>query len=134
MMTIGFLAALLATPYATKTETGPAGSSGKDAPYGTVESLTDFAEQTAQGYVVLDFYTDWCHYCKLLSPVFSKMAEKFPTIRFVKINADKYRSIASQYKVRGFPTVILLNDGKEVKRNPGFMNESKFSSWISPYA
>ena len=133
-----FIIAMLATPFALRSDDIMTESAidqiSTTKAYGNVETLTNFAEQTSEGYVVLDFYTTWCHYCKLLNPVLTQMAGRYLNIRFIKINAETHRSIASQFGVRGFPTLILLKDGKEVKRNAGFMNAGKFAAWLNPYA
>jgi len=83
--------------------------------------------------VIVDFYTDWCGWCKKLD----KETYAAPEIKKrlkegwigVKINPEdetkkgtldgavvKYSDIARKYNVRGFPTIIFLDkDGKEVK-------------------
>ncbi len=62
--------------------------------------------------VVIDFYTDWCGYCKVLEnkifpdPEVSKLLENFTTLR---INGEEYPDIAGNFKVSGYPTVLFLD-------------------------
>lgn len=102
--------------------------------YGSVEDPKNFDEKIKEGYVVLDFFAPWCHPCKVFSPVFKKIAKKYKTIRFIKINVDKNKKLANQYSIRAMPTLIVLKDGKEIKRDAGFMNETMFERWIKEYA
>lgn len=74
----------------------------------------DFKNKT----VVLEFYADWCGYCKALKPTIEKLKEKNYTI--IEINVDKYPNIAREYGVRGLPTIIYIKDGKVVDRTIGY--------------
>ena len=71
--------------------------------------------------VLVDFYADWCGPCKMLGPVL----EKLDSIDVIKINVDNFGDLAKKYGVMSIPCVILFEDGKEIKRNIGFMNETK---------
>ncbi len=82
--------------------------------------------------VMIDFYTDWCGWCKKLDsdvygdPRVIKIASKFVC---VKINGDTKRELVSKYGVGGYPTIVFLNSkGKEVDRIPGFRPADGFLS------
>jgi len=79
----------------------------------------------------LDFYTDWCGYCKKLDA--QTLADKTVADTLnkhflsVKINGDNNRSLAAQYRVRGFPTLVFArHDGRPVFVIPGFVDEKYF--------
>ena len=76
--------------------------------------------------VLVDFYADWCGPCKMLGPVL----EKLDSIDVIKINVDNFGDLAKKYGVMSIPCVILFEDGKEIKRNIGFMNETKVKEFI----
>jgi len=62
--------------------------------------------------VVVDFYADWCAPCKMLAPVFQRMAEEYAgRARFVKVNVDEEASLAARFGISGIPTLILFKDG-----------------------
>jgi len=74
--------------------------------------------------VMVDFYTDWCGWCKKLdkdtysSPKVQGLADKFVC---VKVNGDTDRANTSKYGVNGFPTIVFLDSaGKEIDRNVGY--------------
>jgi thioredoxin 1 len=39
--------------------------------------------------VVVDYWATWCGPCKLISPHFAKMEEKYPGIKFVKVDIEE---------------------------------------------
>ena len=52
------------------------------------------------------------------------------TINFIKLDVDKSSDIAREYGVMSIPTVILFKNGKEVKRNTGFMSKEVFLDFL----
>ena len=76
--------------------------------------------------VLVEFYADWCGPCKMLGPVL----EKLDSIDVIKINVDNFGDLSKKYGVMSIPCVILFEDGKEIKRNIGFMNETKVKEFI----
>ena len=77
--------------------------------------------------VLVDFYANWCGPCKMLSPELEKVSNE---IEVVKINVDDYQDLAREYGVMSIPCVILIEDGKESKRNVGFLPEKKLREFI----
>lgn len=68
---------------------------------------------------------DSCGYCKKAAPEFSKLLAASPiTLKdgskaTVKIlDADKDKSEISQYKIKGYPTILIV-DGGQVTEYPG---------------
>ena len=78
---------------------------------------------------VVDFYAIWCGPCKMFSPIFENESNK-NDFNFVKVNVDDHSEIAREYGVMSIPTVILFEDGKEVKRNVGFMSSDDFIEFL----
>jgi len=81
--------------------------------------------------IMVDFYTDWCGWCKKLdkdtytNSTVQALAEKFVC---VKVDADKDRASAEKYGVSGFPTIIFLDkDGKEIDRITGYEGPEAFA-------
>lgn len=78
------------------------------------------------GKVLVDFYAEWCGPCKMLSPVLEKVTPDLEArgITVMKIDVDQNGSLAQQYSVRGVPTLLLIDNGQEVARRSGAMNEN----------
>lgn len=75
------------------------------------------------GYVMLDFFTVSCLPCQMLEPVLENLSIQWTQIEFIRIDCDIEKSIARQYEVMSVPTLILLHDGKLLKRFDGFAPE-----------
>ncbi len=83
--------------------------------------------------VFVDFYADWCSYCRKLDVnTFSdpRVQDKLKSSYILaKIDVDKNSQIATQYKVYGLPTMMILNpDGSEIKRNEGYLGPDELLS------
>jgi len=97
-----------------------------------VHNLEDGLKQAAeQGKpVMVDFYTDWCGWCKKLDEdTYSdaRVQEKARRFVAVKVDADKDEVNRGKYGVEGFPTILFLSpNGKEIHRVPGFAPPEAF--------
>ena len=83
-------------------------------------------DEIIKNRVLVDFYADWCGPCRMLGPVL----EKIDGIDIIKVNVDESGELARKYGVMSIPCVILFEDGKEIKRNIGFMNEEKVREFL----
>ena len=62
------------------------------------------------------FTADWCAPCKALGPTMDRVAEQ---IKVNKINIDYEADVVQKYGVRNIPTVVLVENGQEVRRFTG---------------
>src|SRR5512136_66685 len=81
--------------------------------------------------VMVDFYTDWCQWCKRLDQKTlsdARVQEALQSVVTVRLNAEKDgREAAARFSIEGFPTLVFLNaNGAEVGRIPGYMDPSPF--------
>jgi thioredoxin-related protein len=83
-----------------------------------------------QKYVMVDFFTSWCSWCKVLDQKTYKDGRvKALTDRMVsaKVNAEIDRDVAAKYAVRSYPTIVFLNpDGSLRRRVIGFQPPEAF--------
>ena len=74
--------------------------------------------------VLIDFFATWCGPCKMLAPILKEVKDSLgDRISIIKIDVDKNQQIAAQYQVRGVPTMILFQDGKQLWRQSGVLNK-----------
>jgi len=79
-----------------------------------------FGETISSGKVLVDFWAGWCGPCKALAPVINELAEETADdVKIAKVDVDKESELAKRFKVMSIPTVIIFNDGVEVKRFVG---------------
>ena len=80
---------------------------------------------------IVDFYATWCGPCKMLSPVFESVSEEIKDSKFIKVDVDKFEELCRNYKVMSVPTLILFENGKEVKRKIGFIPKEQLIKFIN---
>ena len=74
--------------------------------------------------VLVDFFATWCGPCQTLTPILKSVKEDLgENISIIKIDVDKNQALASQYQVRGVPTMILFRNGKQVWRQSGVLQK-----------
>lgn len=62
------------------------------------------------------FSADWCSPCKALGPTMNRVSEQ---ISVTKVNIDNEPSLTTQFGIRNIPTVVLVENGQEVRRFSG---------------
>ncbi len=66
--------------------------------------------------VLVDFYSDWCGPCKMMSPIIDEIAEELgEKIKVGKINVDESKELAVKYNVMSIPTLMIFENG-EIKK------------------
>lgn len=80
---------------------------------------SDFEKTISKGVALIDFYADWCGACKTVSPIVDQVAKERADVLVGKLNIGDDLTLASQYGIRSIPTLIIFNDGIEVKRLVG---------------
>jgi thioredoxin 1 len=68
------------------------------------------------GVVALDFGTNWCGYCKAAEGAIELALAPFPNVRHVKVEDGPGRALGRSFRVKLWPTVVVLKDGQEVAR------------------
>lgn len=82
--------------------------------------------------VVVDFWADWCGPCKMMAPVFQKLAAEMNTqVRFAKVETEAHPQISMRLHIRSIPTLILFKQGVEVARSAGAMDALSLKRWLT---
>lgn len=82
-------------------------------------SLTseNFDKEISTGRIIVDFWAEWCMPCRMVAPILDELAEDYKgRVTVAKVNIDNENALAVRYEIMGIPTVILFNEGVEVKR------------------
>lgn len=80
-------------------------------------------DKTLQGTtvpVLVDFHADWCGPCHMMAPTLDDFARRHAgAVITLKLDTDANQAIAGRYGIRGIPTAIVFDQGKEKGRHVG---------------
>lgn len=81
--------------------------------------------------VLVDFWADWCQPCQTLTPLLTKLAQEYGgSFILAKVNADAEQGLASHFRVRSLPTVMVVWQGQIVDQLVGMQPESAYRAVI----
>jgi thioredoxin 1 len=77
-------------------------------------SLADV--QAWKGLTLLEFGTEWCGHCRAAQPLIAQALSLQPHWQHCKVEDGPGRPLGRSYRVKLWPTLVLLRDGQEVGR------------------
>ena len=84
--------------------------------------------------VIVDFWATWCGPCQFMLPIFTRLAKKYPTIKFARVNVDEAQGISQRYGVYAIPTFIVFKDGKPIDKAVGAVGEPGLQMLAQKYS
>ena len=72
---------------------------------------------------LVDFWAEWCGPCKSMHPIFERMSNKFPNVKFARVNVDSNQNISMKYAVQSIPTFIMFKSGQIIDKMMGAVGE-----------
>src|SRR5687768_16674117 len=69
-----------------------------------------------EGPAVIEFGAPWCGYCSAVQPLLAAAFAAYPLVPHIKIEDGKGRRLGRSFRVTLWPTLIFLNNGKEIAR------------------
>jgi thioredoxin 1 len=86
-------------------------------PYLSDTELPSRADLDAlRGLTLLEFGTDWCEHCLAAKPLLEEALAQHPQWQYLKIEDGPGKALGRSYRVKLWPTLVLLQDGQEVGR------------------
>lgn len=76
---------------------------------------------------VLYFYASWMPYHKKMITMIDKMEQKYK-YQYIAVDVDFFKSLCKRFNITSIPTVLIFNNGKELKRINGLVLTSAFKS------
>ena len=76
--------------------------------------------------VLIDFFATWCGPCQMLGPILKEVKESLgERISIIKVDVDKNQELAAIQQVRGVPTMMLYQNGKQLWRQSGVLSKEE---------
>ncbi len=87
----------------------------------TADNFASEAEQSSIP-VVIDFWSEHCGPCKMLSPVIDEVAAEINgSAKVTKVDVMAQRDLAMKFGIRAVPTLIFMKDGEVKETKTGIM-------------
>jgi thioredoxin 1 len=69
-----------------------------------------------RGPTLLEFGASWCGFCREAQPLIASALSEHPGVRHITIEDGRGRRLGRSFHVKLWPTLVFLNDGREVAR------------------
>jgi thioredoxin 2 len=80
---------------------------------------------------LVDFYADWCGPCHMMAPTLDEFAlTRKGDILVLKLDTDANPETAKRFGIRGIPTLIAFEAGKEARRHTGVADRKTLDSLV----
>jgi len=74
--------------------------------------------------VIVDFWAEWCGPCKMMAPIFERVAKEFEgKVRFLKVDTERVPELSEAFGIRSIPTLIVMLGEDVVDSNVGLTSE-----------
>lgn len=91
----------------------------------------NFKEKIGKGFVVVDFFANWCGPCRMLSPILDEVKEDLgDKVEIYKVNVDDEENLAREFGVMSIPCVFFFKNGKMVGKQVGLVSKDMLISKI----
>jgi len=82
--------------------------------------------------VLVDYWAAWCGPCKQIAPMLEEIAAEYAgKVTVAKLNVDENQQTASEFGIRGIPTLMLFKDGKVAATKVGALSKSQLTEFLN---
>ncbi|KAF2636916.1 thioredoxin-like protein [Massarina eburnea CBS 473.64] len=118
-----------------------------------IELGTDLEEKTKTGHWLVEFFSPQCPHCMQFKPTWQTLYEFYYTtkplitkqdndddtlnsftryydFKFAKVNCLAFRDACVDHEINNYPSILQIEDGKEIKRMKGVQDLEVLSGWV----
>ena len=72
----------------------------------------DFATETDEGLVLIDFWATWCGPCRMQAPILEQLSEEYDEdeVKIVKMDVDENPATPASFGIMSIPTLLFIKD------------------------
>ncbi|KAK2578309.1 hypothetical protein KPH14_002584 [Odynerus spinipes] len=105
-------------------------------PVNGLSELTEesFNAHVEKGHHFVKFYAPWCGHCQKLAPTWEELANSLrndDSVSISKVDCTLYRSVCEQFEIKGYPTLLWIEDGKKVDKYTGQRTHEDLKAYVS---
>jgi thioredoxin 1 len=98
------------------------------------ETIERAGADALPGLTVLEFGTGWCGHCQAAQAGIEEVLADRDDVRHLKVEDGRGRPLGRSYRVKLWPTLVLLQDGTEVARAVRPRGAAEVAALFSPPA
>ncbi|XP_056632365.1 thioredoxin domain-containing protein 5 homolog [Diorhabda carinulata] len=102
---------------------------------GLIELTEDtFNKHVETGKHFIKFYAPWCGHCQKLAPTWEQLAKSLEfekDITIGKVDCTQYRSICNNFEVKGYPTLLWIENGAKIDKYQGERSHHELKQYVN---
>ncbi len=75
------------------------------------------------GLVLIDWWASWCAPCRMFGPIYERVSERYPEVRFAKVDTEQHEELAIAAEISEIPTLMAYRDGVLLLHQSGIVTE-----------
>ncbi len=81
--------------------------------------------------VLVDFWATWCVPCSKIAPIVEELAKEYEeTVKFVKVDVDQNKDLATKYNVMSIPNLVIFLNGQVLAQSVGAASKESLREYI----
>lgn len=93
----------------------------------------NFNHLIGDDFTIVDFYSESCVPCKMLSRILEDLDAEIPFLNIVKLNITENEELAKEYHIMGVPTIHFYTKGQLAESHVGVLQRQALKDIVAKY-